>query len=503
MASPRASPRRSTRRCDTTRRATRSRGTLTTYAMPSAVELPRFETARTETPTPVNPLGAKGIGESGDDRVHPGRAERRDGRALAVGCAITWTCRSRRSGSGGPWRWNVASERNGRMPPRRRLAVMSDRMPAWERRFRAPAVSMPRWARSARRAPLVVRGARRAASIRCTSRIRTTGLRRQVTDHPVGVIASVSSPHDGERVLFWQDETGSEAGRWYAEPFSGGEAVPFLAGVPTGWNQGLSQDAGLDRGRHQRRRRLRGRTSRSTGSRRRRSGAAPRISDRADRSSARGARAGCRPTRRCSRSSTPSTATACTRRFAWSILGPVRRSPSRPTRAWRCSRRAGPRCPGDQRLVVIHERRGRGATRRSGTSRAASGLDLDLGLAGPVVAVDWWPDAASLLVVQNDEGRDRLFRYDLARATLSPIEHDRRHDRRLRGCDPTATCGSGSRAESARRRSSTRPAPRWCGPRGSVRRRPAVPVVALRQRRGRSGARVLRHARRGGPVPDR
>jgi carbon-monoxide dehydrogenase large subunit len=39
-------------------------GTLTAYAMPSAAELPWFETARTETPTPVNPLGAKGIGES-------------------------------------------------------------------------------------------------------------------------------------------------------------------------------------------------------------------------------------------------------------------------------------------------------------------------------------------------------------------------------------------------------------------------------------------------------
>ena len=32
--------------------------------MPSAAELPWFETKRTETPTPVNPLGAKGIGES-------------------------------------------------------------------------------------------------------------------------------------------------------------------------------------------------------------------------------------------------------------------------------------------------------------------------------------------------------------------------------------------------------------------------------------------------------
>jgi carbon-monoxide dehydrogenase large subunit len=32
--------------------------------MPAASELPPFEIAHTETPTPLNPLGAKGIGES-------------------------------------------------------------------------------------------------------------------------------------------------------------------------------------------------------------------------------------------------------------------------------------------------------------------------------------------------------------------------------------------------------------------------------------------------------
>lgn len=39
--------------------------TLVDYAVPSAAELPGFETAHTETPSPHNPLGAKGIGESG------------------------------------------------------------------------------------------------------------------------------------------------------------------------------------------------------------------------------------------------------------------------------------------------------------------------------------------------------------------------------------------------------------------------------------------------------
>lgn len=38
--------------------------TFTGYLIPSAAELPWFEISHTETPTPLNPLGAKGIGES-------------------------------------------------------------------------------------------------------------------------------------------------------------------------------------------------------------------------------------------------------------------------------------------------------------------------------------------------------------------------------------------------------------------------------------------------------
>jgi len=40
-------------------------GSLMTYQMPSAADLPGIEANRTETPTDLNPLGAKGIGESG------------------------------------------------------------------------------------------------------------------------------------------------------------------------------------------------------------------------------------------------------------------------------------------------------------------------------------------------------------------------------------------------------------------------------------------------------
>jgi aerobic carbon-monoxide dehydrogenase large subunit len=40
-------------------------GNLADYGMPSAAEFPSFEASNIETPTPLNPLGAKGIGESG------------------------------------------------------------------------------------------------------------------------------------------------------------------------------------------------------------------------------------------------------------------------------------------------------------------------------------------------------------------------------------------------------------------------------------------------------
>jgi aerobic carbon-monoxide dehydrogenase large subunit len=40
-------------------------GTLMDYAVPTAERFPRFELDHTYTPTPINPLGAKGVGEAG------------------------------------------------------------------------------------------------------------------------------------------------------------------------------------------------------------------------------------------------------------------------------------------------------------------------------------------------------------------------------------------------------------------------------------------------------
>ena len=59
------SPRRCSRRRSTTRTAISSPGSLASYLVPSAAELPSFELDRTVTPSPTNPLGVKGVGETG------------------------------------------------------------------------------------------------------------------------------------------------------------------------------------------------------------------------------------------------------------------------------------------------------------------------------------------------------------------------------------------------------------------------------------------------------
>jgi aerobic carbon-monoxide dehydrogenase large subunit len=46
-------------------------GTLVDYALPTAAEIPAIETDRTETPSPVNTLGVKGIGEAGTIAATP------------------------------------------------------------------------------------------------------------------------------------------------------------------------------------------------------------------------------------------------------------------------------------------------------------------------------------------------------------------------------------------------------------------------------------------------
>jgi carbon-monoxide dehydrogenase large subunit len=46
-------------------------GTFVDYCLPSAADVPSFETDRTETPSPTNQLGVKGVGEAGTIAASP------------------------------------------------------------------------------------------------------------------------------------------------------------------------------------------------------------------------------------------------------------------------------------------------------------------------------------------------------------------------------------------------------------------------------------------------
>jgi dipeptidyl aminopeptidase/acylaminoacyl peptidase len=102
-------------------------------------------------------------------------------------------------------------------------------VPAWEQRFRAARVSLPDWADDAPERSLYVSNATGTYEVYAWD--RTAGTHRQVTDRPHGTTDAALSP-DGEWVWWFDDTDGDEFGIWRRQPFTGGpdeEAVPGLA----------------------------------------------------------------------------------------------------------------------------------------------------------------------------------------------------------------------------------------------------------------------------------
>ncbi len=118
---------------------------------------------------------------------------------------------------------------------------MSD-VPVWERRFRAPRMNLPHWSREAPDRTVYSSNESGIWQVHCWD--VASGLRRQVSDHPVGVTEGHAS-QGGARVVFWQEDSGDEMGRWMAQPFARGASEPLLEGVPEGWHEGFSQAAGV------------------------------------------------------------------------------------------------------------------------------------------------------------------------------------------------------------------------------------------------------------------
>ena len=225
--------------------------------------------------------------------------------------------------------------------------------PEWEKRFRAPRVGLPDWAEDAPDRSLFVSNATGTYELYAWD--RATGEQRRATDRPNGTTDGVLTP-DGEWIWWFDDTDGDEFGVWLRQPFRRRPATSRpCPGSP----------------------RPTRRASRSAGTARRWSAAPPTRTARRSMSYGPGAAPGRdlpaprvggrrRPVARRDadrRSSTPSTATRCTRRCGW-CAWTARRSPSWTTpraapRSWGSKCSGSRRWTGDTRLLVAHQRRGR------------------------------------------------------------------------------------------------------------------------------------------------
>jgi hypothetical protein len=123
-----------------------------------------------------------------------------------------------------------------------RMSVAQRTIEAWEQRFRAPISFLPEWSPAA--PDRCVYNSSEAGIWQLFAWNRSTGERRQATDSPIGIVDGAPTL-DGEGILWFDDETGDESGRWLEQPFAGGEIRPFIEGVPHGWNLGLAQAPGI------------------------------------------------------------------------------------------------------------------------------------------------------------------------------------------------------------------------------------------------------------------
>jgi len=248
-----------------------------------------------------------------------------------------------------------------------------------------------------------------------------TGRRRRVTDHPVGVTDGTPTL-DGAGVLWFQDETGDESGRWYHQPFEGGVSIPFLDGVPQGWNDGLTQAPGIvvallsDReGFHV--------YSSVNGS------PAKPIFESPE-SIALGEPHFAYPGFDRTGLSVDGTLLCVEHSEHGDLIHPALRVMDPRTGATAADlldegmslhSACWSRLAGDQRLTITHEREG---DDRPAIWEPVAGTRVDLALdlpEGIVRAEDWWPDGSALLLVHTLNGRDRLYRYDIATAFLTPV----------------------------------------------------------------------------------
>ncbi len=322
------------------------------------------------------------------------------------------------------------TESNGSVPPDMDAAVdvkmdmdvraadgrqpRDEQVPDWEKRFRAPRVSLPDWAEDAPDRSLFVSNATGTYELYAWD--RSSGEQRQVTDRPNGTTDGVLAP-DGEWIWWFDDKDGDEFGVWRRQPFTGGadeEAVPGLD---------PSYPAGLALGRDGRTAVI-GRSTDEDGTTihlARRGGGAPVEIYRHRESAGVGDL------------SHDGTLIAIEHTEHGDAMHSALRvlRPDGGTVAELDDTRGGEQelglevlgfapVDGDTRLLIGHQRRGRWEPL---VWDVATGEQTDLALELPGdVSAEWYPDGSALLIVHGFEARSELFRYDFAERGLTEID---------------------------------------------------------------------------------
>jgi dipeptidyl aminopeptidase/acylaminoacyl peptidase len=296
-----------------------------------------------------------------------------------------------------------------------------DDMPLWERRYRAPKLTMPQWSR---RAPDRTVFASNESGVWQVHRWdAATGDRGQVSKHPIGVLDGHATL-EGTDVVFWQEDNGDETGRWLIQPWGEGSGFePFLEGVPEGWHEGLAQAPGITAAAF---------TDRD-------GGFGVFVSIDGD------------PAKEIARSTewlalaggyTDGVASEVAAFAADGSLLALQHAehgnvthPSLRIVDPRTGEVVGDRgdgtssvlatawspISGDRRLAVVHEPRDR-LTAAIWDLGDETLTELQAGLPGDVIVVDWWSDASAVLLLHAFEARHELFRFELGNGAATKIE---------------------------------------------------------------------------------
>ncbi len=279
----------------------------------------------------------------------------------------------------------------------------------WEQRFRAASVTFPHWARHA--PERLVLSSNESGAWQVYAWDRATGQRRQITDDPIGVIGGAAMP-DGAGVVWFHDVTGDEVGHWRVVAFEGGEPQSLLPGVADAWSSGLCLGDGLV---------VAGTATDDGFSVYVAEGDAPArlIHHHAELVDVAGL-------------SRDGSLLALAHAEHGDTMHLAVRVVDARTGAGRGDQWDGPGLglgvagwspvAADQRLALSQEREGlqRPAIWDLTTGRRR---DYALDLPGDTEIEDWWPDAGSLLLIHEHEGRSRLHRLYLDSGALEEIHH--------------------------------------------------------------------------------